>query len=120
MNKTDLPAAREHRGTAIEVSVLAGEGLDALTEAIAVALGSTPDERDRPGVTNLRHIGLLENARAALTRAHEALRESGNAISEEFVVADLMEAAHLLQEVTGKRTSDDLLARIFERFCIGK
>ena len=31
-----------------------------------------------------------------------------------------MEAAHLLQEVTGKRTSDDLLASIFERFCIGK
>jgi tRNA U34 5-carboxymethylaminomethyl modifying GTPase MnmE/TrmE len=31
-----------------------------------------------------------------------------------------MDAAQSLQEVTGKRTSDDLLARIFERFCIGK
>ena len=82
-------------------------------------------------MTNLRHIALLENARAALTRAHLAVGpprlgaslragESGTAIPEEFVLADLMEAAHLLQEVTGKRTSEDLLASIFERFCIGK
>jgi tRNA U34 5-carboxymethylaminomethyl modifying GTPase MnmE/TrmE len=32
----------------------------------------------------------------------------------------LQHAAGLLQEVSGRRTPDDLLQRIFERFCIGK
>ena len=120
MNKVDLPAVHERRHGAVELSVLAGEGLDVLTDAIAAALGSSTDHRDRPGITNLRHIGLLENARAALTRAHDAVDGSGSATPEEFVLADLMDAVQSFQEVTGKRTSDDLLARIFERFCIGK
>jgi tRNA modification GTPase len=133
MNKTDLPAVHEPREAAVEVSVLAGQGLDTLAEAIAAALGSATDHRDQPRVTNLRHITLLENARAALMRAQLAVgpstarsgvavraSESGTAIPEEFVLADLAEASHLLQEVTGKRTSEDLLASIFERFCIGK
>jgi tRNA modification GTPase len=104
----------------VELSVLAGDGLSVLADAIAAALGTSADHRDRPGITNLRHIALLGNARAALARAHGAVDASGGAIPEEFLLADLMEAAQALQEVTGKRTSDDLLVRIFERFCIGK
>jgi tRNA U34 5-carboxymethylaminomethyl modifying GTPase MnmE/TrmE len=41
-------------------------------------------------------------------------------VSEEFPLLDLQEASAALQEITGKRTSDDLLRHIFERFCIGK
>jgi tRNA modification GTPase len=40
--------------------------------------------------------------------------------AEEFVLADLQEARAALEEVTGKRTSDELLNHIFSRFCIGK
>jgi tRNA U34 5-carboxymethylaminomethyl modifying GTPase MnmE/TrmE len=36
------------------------------------------------------------------------------------VLADLQDARAALEEVTGKRTADDVLAHIFERFCIGK
>ena len=39
---------------------------------------------------------------------------------EEFVLTDLQDARAALEEVTGKRTSDDLLRHIFSRFCIGK
>ena len=39
---------------------------------------------------------------------------------EEFVLTDLQDAARRLQEVTGARSSEDLLRSIFERFCIGK
>jgi len=41
-------------------------------------------------------------------------------VPEEFPLLDLQEAAHALQEITGQRTSDDLLRHIFERFSIGK
>ena len=40
--------------------------------------------------------------------------------SEEFVLADLQGARGALDEVVGRRTPDDVLAHIFERFCIGK
>jgi tRNA modification GTPase len=133
LNKTDLAAVHEPGVATVPVSVVTGEGLDTLTQAIALALGSGIDYRDTPRVTNLRHLALLERAHAALAAARTAVSpatlsrprslrpgEIAHAISEEFVIADLMEAAHLLQEVTGKRTSDDLLASIFARFCIGK
>ena len=41
------------------------------------------------------------------------------ALSEEFVLADFQDARAALEEVTGQRTTDDLLAHIFSRFCIG-
>ena len=75
------------------------------------------DQRDRPAVTNVRHAVLLEGARTALVRATEALADE---VSEEFPLLDLQEAGHLLQEITGRRTSDDLLHHIFAKFCIGK
>ncbi|MDP2389984.1 MAG: tRNA uridine-5-carboxymethylaminomethyl(34) synthesis GTPase MnmE, partial [Acidobacteriota bacterium] len=79
-------------------------------------LGS-PEKRDQPAVTNVRHTALLERARAAILRATEALEGE---VSEEFPLLDLQEAAHALQEITGRRTSDDLLHHIFAKFCIGK
>ena len=36
------------------------------------------------------------------------------------MLADLQEARGAFEEITGRRTPDDLLAHIFERFCIGK
>ena len=39
---------------------------------------------------------------------------------EEFVLADLQEARSAFEEVTGKRTADDVLTHIFSKFCIGK
>jgi tRNA modification GTPase len=76
--------------------------------------------RDPVAVTNIRHIELLERAHGALDRAGEALERSHGTLSEEFVLADLQDARNALEEITGKRTADDLLEHIFGRFCIGK
>ena len=116
LNKSDLPAMATEPGVAI--SARTGAGLDELIAAIAKNpfLG-LPDQRDQPAVTNVRHTVLLARAHAALLRATEAL---AGEVSEEFPLLDLQEAAHALQEITGRRTSDDLLRHIFERFCIGK
>ena len=120
-NKIDLPPSQPLEPLdpveAIAISVATGRGFDRLIEAIAKALGSGEELRDRPQVTNVRHAMLLERARESLTRAASAL-ESG--VSEEFPLLDLQEAGAALQEITGKRTADDLLRHIFERFCIGK
>ena len=116
LNKSDLPAVITDAGVA--VSARTGAGLKDLIAAIATPLGSEDlDPRDQPLVTNVRHAVLLETARAALRRAIEAL---AGEVSEEFPLLDLQEAGHALQEITGRRTSDDLLHHIFAKFCIGK
>lgn len=119
LSKSDLPA-HAHVADALEVSAKTGAGLDRLADSMARILGDAPDRRDPPRVTNVRHASLLERARAALVRATDALRASNGTIPEEFLLADLQDAAAALHEITGKRTTDDLLRHIFERFCIGK
>jgi tRNA modification GTPase len=123
VNKVDLPAAWSlallPHEEALEISATTGDGLDTLVDRMACALGVGTEARDEPLVSNVRHAELLRVADAALTRAGAALtRDEG--ISEEFVLADLQEAAARLQEITGRRTTEDLLAHIFANFCIGK
>jgi tRNA modification GTPase len=114
-NKCDLP--RPARG--LRVSARTGEGIDALRRAIAAAL-DVDLMRERPAITNIRHIALVRRAHDALARARAAALPEGGSLSEEFVLADLQDARGALEEITGRRASEDLLAHIFSRFCIGK
>jgi tRNA modification GTPase len=100
----------------LPVSAKTGEGLDRLRDALARAASGEPT-RDVPAITNVRHAELLRSARVALDRAATA---AAAAAPEEFVVSDLNDARARLEEITGARTSDDVLYAIFERFCIGK
>jgi tRNA modification GTPase len=117
-NKADL-ARTWSRKDAVEVSATAGSGIDDLRRRIVHAL-DVDFHSDRPAITNVRHIALVEQADRALQRARSAVLDHGEALPEEFVLADLQEARGAFEEITGRRTSDDVLAHIFERFCIGK
>ena len=128
LNKSDLPpqvtvpCIQQHREAAgdviLAVSALTGEGIDRLRDAIVSALTHSERLRDAPAISNVRHIALLEEARTHLRHAREAALAGGT--PEEFLLTDLQAARANLVEVVGKRTSDDLLAHIFARFCIGK
>jgi tRNA modification GTPase len=116
LNKADLAAVVTEPG--IAVSARTGAGLDDLIAAVARLLTADgPEHRDQPAITNVRHTELLERARAAILRATEALEGE---VSEEFPLLDLQDAGAALQEITGRRTSEDLLHHIFAKFCIGK
>jgi tRNA modification GTPase len=116
-NKVDL--GRSKRSDFLAVSARTGEGLEALRAGLARAL-DVETRKDPPVITNLRHVSLLERAYAAMARAHAAAGAEGAALSEEFVLADLQDARGALEEISGRRTTDDVLAQIFARFCIGK
>ncbi len=117
-NKSDLKAAWID-DRAVAVSATTGAGLDDLRQRIVAAL-DIDVLRDRPAITNVRHIALVERAHDALGRALAASRSDGGSMSEEFVLADLADARSALEEVSGRRAPDDLLDHIFSRFCIGK
>jgi len=118
VNKADVLPKPWPAGAGPFVSARTGYGLDGLKRQILHAL-DVESMNDAPAVTNIRHIALLRRVRDALSRAIDALLER-KVLSEEFVLADLQEARGALDEVLGRRTPDDVLAHIFERFCIGK
>jgi tRNA modification GTPase len=111
-SKVDL--GRPDRG--VRVSATTGDGLEALRHAMVAALDIEP-RRDQPQIANVRHAGLVEKAIDALNRARSAARVE---TAEEFVLADLQDARTALEEITGRRAPEDLLAHIFSRFCVGK
>ncbi len=122
MNKTDLPSQLDRAplpSLTVAVSSTAGEGFETLRRQIAGAL-DTESFRDRPAIANVRHIALLDRALESLSRARTAALTDGQTLSEEFVLVDLQSAREALEEVSGRRVPEDLLAEIFSRFCIGK
>jgi tRNA modification GTPase len=68
-------------------------------------------------ITNERHFSALMRAREGLSLSLESLR-SGE--SGEFIVVNLKRAADSIGEIIGIITTDEILERIFSRFCIGK
>lgn len=68
-------------------------------------------------VTNLRHFQHLSQTNEALENVLEGL---SNSITGDFLAQDIRFALHHLGEITGQITTDDLLANIFGKFCIGK
>lgn len=116
--KSDLPARWNHEAV-VKVSSLTGSGLDELRHATLTLL-DVEGSSDTPAITNIRHVALLERAHEALVRARVGLQAQGTQMAEELVLADLGAARDALEEITGRRTSDDLLGHIFSRFCIGK
>jgi tRNA modification GTPase len=68
-------------------------------------------------VTNLRHYQNLLQTDQSLSRVLESM-DSG--ITGDFLAMDIRQALHFLGEITGSITSEDLLANIFGKFCIGK
>ena len=117
-SKADLSPAWEDP-SAIAVSAVTGAGLEQLRQRIAAAL-DVDLLRDRPAITNVRHIALVGRAHTALLRARSAALDGGRSMPEEFVLADLLEARCAFEEITGRRTPEDVLEHIFARFCIGK
>jgi tRNA modification GTPase len=119
-NKCDLlprgtsPATVEG---SLTVSALTGQGLDQLRARLATSVMGSEPRSEPPAVANIRHVALLERVRTALVRARSLAQE---AAPEEILLRELHAARRVFDELVGVRTPDDVLARVFERFCIGK
>lgn len=68
-------------------------------------------------VTNLRHYQNLVQTNNSL---NHVLRGMDEGTTGDLLAMDIRQALHYLGEITGTISSDDLLANIFSKFCIGK
>ncbi|MCY4613094.1 MAG: tRNA uridine-5-carboxymethylaminomethyl(34) synthesis GTPase MnmE [Nitrospira sp.] len=127
MNKMDLPESQAFDatllpvkdGTAfVKVSAKTGEGLDHLTSVIqSVCLKEGLEATPSVLVTRLRHKASLEQAHCSI---EEAMRSLERKESGECVALDIRAALDALGEITGAVSTEDILDRIFQDFCIGK
>ena len=123
ITKSDLASAwtRDSLGEAgrdaVAVSAVTGSGLVELRRRVVAALTARDDWRDPPAVSNVRHLSHLIDALETIERV-EACLASG--ATEELMLAELADARRSLEEITGRRSSEDLLRHIFSTFCIGK
>ena len=116
-NKSDLPQASGSFGRpAIPISARTGEGLPELEAAVA-ALFPAGEAPSGHILTNARQAEAVSRALAALRGAKEAL---ASGLTPDAVLTDVETAVSALGELTGRTLREDLVGRIFERFCVGK
>lgn len=120
INKTDL-------GTVVVPSDLpfmqvinlctkTGEGIDQLSDVVETMFAnSTPC--DGSMLTNPRQFDAIRRAYEALLRGLQGILLSQ---TPDAVLTDIEEAMEAMGEVTGNTVREDITARIFERFCVGK
>ncbi len=115
--KSDLlPEAAAKDPDALYISVLSGEGMEALIDVITGNF-SNYSQDDQSFMARRRHVEALRSAADNLVQAQEIFQKTQ---SGELVAEDLRLAQQHLNEITGEFTSDDLLGDIFSKFCIGK
>jgi tRNA modification GTPase len=100
-------------GEHVYLSATTGEGIDRLRETLLALAGFESREEDL-FMARERHLDALRRAREHLADAERAFGRA------ELFAEELRLAHHVLQEITGEFTADDLLGEIFSRFCIGK
>jgi tRNA modification GTPase len=101
----------------IVTSAVTGAGLETLRSAITAIIRGQEVDGNLPAGTAARCRGSLLGAEAALLAASETLIDGGG---DELVAVDLRMAVDELGRVVGAVVTDDILDRIFSRFCIGK
>ena len=90
--------------------------MDALEAAIA-ALFPLPEVPAGGILTNARHAEAVSRALGSVKAALGALREGA---TPDIVLTESESALAALGELDGRTVREDVTARIFSRFCVGK
>ncbi|MBK7141862.1 MAG: tRNA uridine-5-carboxymethylaminomethyl(34) synthesis GTPase MnmE [bacterium] len=122
LNKIDIAKQKTETSTNklpfIRLSARRGDGLDHLTGQITEQIRRRmPDMTSGLVVTSARHKQKLAVAIKAVKSAIEKNRAEE---SPEIVAFELRQGSLSLDEITGRVYTEEILGRIFGKFCIGK
>ena len=125
LNKIDLvdskqayPKCVKNNTNTVEISAVTGEGLDVLKGMIEEMFNVRSfDKKQDKLVVNQRHKMYLENAKKSLNDAIKSVDDDEGIDISAILIT---EAINALGSVTGESTSEDVVNKIFEKFCLGK
>ena len=112
LNKCDL-AQPDLPPDALAVSATTGTGMTAVRDWLSTWAHTTTRPGEPALLAHARH-------RAAFADAEAALRDAAQAPEPVLRAESLRGAAHAFGRIAGRIGVDDVLDRIFSRFCIGK
>lgn len=113
INKCDLnPDSRD----GVHISAKKGQGIDELKDKIVdTVLGGNLDSGSDV-IINERHAQAIERALASVKNAYLNI----DTLPTECVLIDLRDAYVALGEITGTTATEEIVTRIFSKFCLGK
>lgn len=126
LNKVDAldpPQMPATHGASMAVSAKSGQGIDELLARMSQILFEHAEKQGAELIClSERHRRELNEGHAALMRASELIGKDLHAATAhaELLALELRHAIHALSLLLGEVTTEDLLGRIFSRFCIGK
>ena len=102
----------------VRISAKTGEGIKELEEKIEEMFNLKKLETENEFiVTNIRHKDLLHKAKNGLKQAKETVI---NGLPIDMISINIKTAIGSLGEILGESVSEDVLNKIFEKFCVGK
>ena len=123
INKTDLTGQleidkiKEKISNIIFISAAKGEGREAIIKAVELIAG-TRDLNPSEGI--LSNERQRNNVKNALTSVKEAKNALLMGMTYDAVTVSLEDAISELLEMTGEKTGDEVIDRVFHNFCVGK
>jgi len=126
INKTDLGVQVEEEelkitmphARMIKAAIKEKIGIEELEqEIVSLVYGGKVKQEESLLVTNVRHMELLEKARAAIG---DALVMAENTEALDFIEVDVRRCWEFLGEIIGESVTEDIIDQVFARFCLGK
>lgn len=118
----DLQAHARVGCTTVTISALDGQGVDTLRTTLdsLVFAGSRPHGEAILALSNRQRESLREACDALRNAIELCPREHAAQEPTELIAMEIRSAMNALSHLTGEIMTDDLLARVFARFCVGK
>lgn len=114
-NKCDLFDEMPCCDDSLIVSAKSGN-VDVIKESLYDMFCAGDIEQTDVMITSARHLDCLKRAESQINEAIAA----AHATTEDIVVTSMKQAWETLGEITGTSASEDIVNRIYEKFCLGK
>jgi len=126
LNKIDLPSKTKisdihklvSKGIILKISAKEEIGIDELKNTMIDVILSKFKHHQSSVCVNMRHKESLLNTQRSLDHIIHTMTRTK--LTEEFISLDLKNALDSLGQITGETVNNEVLDRIFSKFCIGK
>ena len=116
--KVDLKTLEKYNKPIVEISTKTKDGVDALYKEISNLFKLKEIANDGETiVTNVRHKNIILNSRENLNKARQTIIDQ---MPIDMISTHLKEILEELGKITGETVTEDVIAEIFSKFCLGK
>lgn len=116
LNKTDLPAKFNYNGESIKVSAKQKINTEELKQKIYDLSLDGLNSGSQIVLTNARHIEVLKQAKQIIINTIESISD----LPLDCSALDIKTIWEKLGEITGNTATEDIIDKIFSKFCLGK